>query len=730
MAGLPKLNKLPQVSYGLRASILGLVMMLFVITYGLFASEQFAQHIAASRLEANAGELVAELKAMNAELLDLIAYERTYISSNDPELYNHFKQSLEDLTTRETAITGMRSGDPSQAELLHDSLTALKKRTDLASTMVDRFKKASALETQDELKNEDYWERSARQRTAKLSEQANVAREKYIRGLEMTNFIMVGCIWAFRFAAFVTLVFSLLLAVRYILDQRKMEKALERVETKFRAVLEQTFQISAVLSPDGTLLELSKNLAAFPEDSQADISKMRFWELPWWAPGSLTQRKLQGAIAEAGQGKFTRFEGELLTKNDVRDLDLSVRPVVDDSRNVTLLIVEAEDITSRKAAERASAERAARLGAILETAPDGIFTLGTNGRIESSNQAMEPIFGYSMEELVGQNIELFMPNFFEEEKQQLDSLDLKTGERRTLISAQETFGKRKDGTKLPIELSLSVLGLGNSKILTAIVRDITERKEAQQRVKDFYAAVSHELRTPLSSIRTALGLIESGTESGASEHTTQILQIAEAESDRLIRLINDLLDIRKIEEGKLTLNYELITAQELIDTAVSGINTIAENAGVTLKRECDSTIECRCDADRITQVLFNLISNAIKFSAPGDTVKVSAKADAQSMIFSVTDQGPGVVETELHKLFGQFEQLSFGPGKMKHGSGLGLAISKAIVENHKGRIGVDTTLSSGCRFWFELPLNTLNNISPAVAETDAKALTTTKQSST
>src|SRR5262249_41160372 len=159
-------------------------------------------------------------------------------------------------------------------------------------------------------------------------------------------------------------------------------------------------------------------------------------------------------------------------------------------------------------------------------------------------QALANIFGYSTDELIGQNIELLMPDFFQHEKQQSESVDLETGERATIVSGRETSGKRKDGTKLPIELSVRVLSLEDNRILTAIVRDITERKEAQQRVKDFYAAVSHELRTPLSSIRTALGLIEGGTEGGATDpNTIQIVQIAEAESDRLIRLINDLLDI-------------------------------------------------------------------------------------------------------------------------------------------------------------------------------------------
>jgi signal transduction histidine kinase len=251
---------------------------------------------------------------------------------------------------------------------------------------------------------------------------------------------------------------------------------------------------------------------------------------------------------------------------------------------------------------------------------------------------------------------------------------------------------------------VSVLSLGDSKILTAIVRDITERKEAQQRVKDFYSAVSHELRTPLSSIRTALGLIEGAAKDDEHDNTSQILQIAEAESDRLIRLINDLLDIRRIEEGKLTLNFQLISPDQLIDTAVDGINTIALNAGVVLKKESKCAEEFCCDPDRITQVLFNLISNAIKFSASGDIVTVSAEANNGKVVFAVSDNGPGVAEAQVHKLFGQFEQLDLGPHKTKHGSGLGLAISKAIVEHHQGRIGVEPTKPSGCRFWFELPL--------------------------
>jgi two-component system, LuxR family, sensor kinase FixL len=720
MAGLPKLNRIPQLSYGLRASILGLVMMLFVVTYGLFASEQFAAHIAASRMDSSTVELVAELKAMDAQLQDIVAYERTYLASHDARIYVNFEHSLHNLADRENSLNALKANNQAQQVLLADSLNALKQRADLASTIVERFKSSSKPASDDDLRTEDYWERSAGRMTWEVGAKAKEARDAYMHSLEATTLITLGCVWAFRFAAFITVMFSCLLAVRYIMEQRKMEKMLRRVETKFRAILEQTFQISAVLSPDGILLELSKNIADFPEVYETDFSKRRFWELPWWTPGSLTQQKLQAAIAGAAQGKFTRFEGELITKRGRRDLDLSVRPVLDESSKVSMLVVEAEDITVRKAAERASAERAARLGAILETAPDGIITLNTNGQIESINQAVATIFGYWTDELIGQNIEVLMPDFFQGEKQQIESVRLEAGERTILLSGHETSGKRKDGTKLPVELSVSVLSLENSRILTAIVRDITERKEAQQRVKDFYAAVSHELRTPLSSIRTALGLIEGGTEGGANDsHTAQIVQIAEAESDRLIRLINDLLDIRRIEEGKLTLNYQPITPDRLIDTAVDGINTIADKAGVILKKETKSKQQLECDPDRITQVLFNLISNAIKFSESGDTVTVSAQSENGSMLFSVTDQGPGVDESELHKLFGQFEQLNFGPGKMKHGSGLGLAISKAIVENHKGRIGVDTTIAKGCRFWFELPIST----TPAADDKQSKSLT-------
>ena len=254
---------------------------------------------------------------------------------------------------------------------------------------------------------------------------------------------------------------------------------------------------------------------------------------------------------------------------------------------------------------------------------------------------------------------------------------------------------------------------GRSTRLLGIARDVSEKKEAERRVSEFYSTVSHELRTPLTSIRGSLGLIEGGLTGPLSDKTLQFIKIARAESDRLIRLINEILDIRKIEAGKLELKLRAVSAKELAASVAEGIKGMASTAGVFVDNSVQSDVKLHCDKDRIIQVLNNLVSNAIKFSEHGQTVTIkfedaedsddSEDADENYYRFSVKDQGPGIAQGELSKLFNLFQQLDSSDTRDKGGTGLGLAISKAIVELHKGSIGVDSKLGDGSTFWFELP---------------------------
>ncbi len=244
---------------------------------------------------------------------------------------------------------------------------------------------------------------------------------------------------------------------------------------------------------------------------------------------------------------------------------------------------------------------------------------------------------------------------------------------------------------------------GKATRLCGIARDVTEKKEAERRVSEFYSTVSHELRTPLTSIRGSLGLIEGGLTGPVDEKTLQFIKIARTESDRLIRLINEILDIRKIEAGKLELKIRAVPARDLAASVSESLKGMAEAAGVYLENAVHSDVKLLCDRDRITQVLNNLVSNAIKFSGINQTVLIKFAPSRPGVYrFSVIDRGPGIGMAEQGKLFGLFQQLDASDSRKKGGTGLGLAISKAIVEMHGGTIGVESREGDGATFWFEL----------------------------
>jgi signal transduction histidine kinase len=274
------------------------------------------------------------------------------------------------------------------------------------------------------------------------------------------------------------------------------------------------------------------------------------------------------------------------------------------------------------------------------------------------------------------------------------------------------------GTLCVIDSAPRQLSPEQIEMLHALGRQVMSQMELRLRLAEqvelaknaLVSVVSHELRTPLTSIRGSLGLIEGGALGEVPPRMVRLVEIARANTERLIRLINDILDLEKIEGGKLELLLRPLDPEELVTAAVTATRGMAEAARLALIWRTDPAWAARRrpllgDRDRLLQVLVNLLSNAIKVSPPEGVVEiVVAAAGGERVRIAVRDQGPGIPAAELHRIFGKFQQLDSSDSRSRGGTGLGLAISKAIIDEHRGEIGLETEERKGSTFWFEIPL--------------------------
>jgi len=241
---------------------------------------------------------------------------------------------------------------------------------------------------------------------------------------------------------------------------------------------------------------------------------------------------------------------------------------------------------------------------------------------------------------------------------------------------------------------------GVPRAAVAVLHDVTQRKVGEHRLNEFYALLSHELRTPLTSIRGSMGLLEAGVAGKLSSMGEELVTIARHEVDRLVRLVNNILDLKKIEAGKLQLHTSVVPPSQIVKTTLTALGSLAQETGVSLIEVISTERQVLCDQDRIIQVLTNLVANAIKFSPEGGTINIQVSEKEPHVRFAVVDRGPGIAADHLPLLFAKFQQVDTGQRK---GTGLGLAISKALVEQHGGKIGVESRIGEGSTFWFDLP---------------------------
>jgi PAS domain S-box-containing protein len=380
--------------------------------------------------------------------------------------------------------------------------------------------------------------------------------------------------------------------------------------------------------------------------------------------------------------------------------------------NSMLAEIEQRDdrlLLSRNAAERAAAVNAqlARESAlILNSATDGIIGIGLDNQATFLNPAATQMLGMSLSELEGQSIhEAIRHSHADGTRLEQDcpsSLGMRLGQSFELMD--DTFW-RQDGTSFPVEYSSRPMfdEDGTQRGAVVVFRDVTERRAIERLKSEFVSTVSHELRTPLTSIRGALGLLSSGLLGPLQEKGQRMLEIAVSNTDRLVRLINDILDLERIGSGKVELAHAPVDAHIVMVQASQGLQSMANEAGIHLVVSPASGTLLG-DSDRIIQTLTNLIGNAIKFSLAGTTVTVSGTARQADFAFCVADQGRGVPEEKLETIFERFSQVDASDSRDKGGTGLGLAICKSIVHAHGGRVWAEKNDPVGSRFRFTIPL--------------------------
>ncbi len=360
-----------------------------------------------------------------------------------------------------------------------------------------------------------------------------------------------------------------------------------------------------------------------------------------------------------------------------------------------------QEVDTRERAVAALRDSLSRQEAVFASPLVGILTLNESGSIESLNPEAERIFGSAGETLVRRDI--------------CRLIDLRSGDGigtgarlRQLVTQdgepRELVGHSGDGTTFPIDCVLGEMAVGGRRMFVMFVRNISKRKRNERLKDDFVATVSHELRTPLTSIAGSLGLLIGGASGKLPASAARLLSIAYTNSQRLVRLINDILDIEKIESGKVAFDLQPVDLRPLIEQAIEANRGFADGYGARIVLDpAAPTATVRADVDRMMQVVTNLLSNAVKFSPTGEVVEISIESRGDTVRVSVRDHGPGIPDEFKMRIFDKFAQADASDARQKGGTGLGLNIVKQIITQHGGKIGFEAAPGGGTIFYFELP---------------------------
>jgi PAS domain S-box-containing protein len=358
---------------------------------------------------------------------------------------------------------------------------------------------------------------------------------------------------------------------------------------------------------------------------------------------------------------------------------------------------------------RAARASEAKLAGLISIAADAIVSIDDDQRIVIFNTGAEALFGWRREEVIGKPLEVLIPErFVEIHRQHVRSFAEGSVSARKVGERRSVFGRRKDGTEFPADAAISKLALDGRRLFTVVLRDVTEQKHlvqekqaAIERRDDVMGMVAHDLRNPLGTVLMLTSLLKRrGSEPVDPPRKTA--EAIERATSRMNRLIQDLLDVTRMDAGHLTVEPDCVSALQIVSDCVDSEKGLVASASLEIELDVPPNLPCvRADRNRLVQILENLIGNAVKFTKPGGRITVGAMPDDRDVLFWIKDTGIGVAAEHLPHLFDRFWQVS--PAEGRRGLGLGLAIVRGLVEAHAGRIWVESTPGEGTTVFFTLP---------------------------